>query len=175
MSARATRRAVLGALLALVSLAGCGYRIVGYGGKLPGGITRVEVPVFENVTARTDVGRVLTEDFISQLLGSAKLSVVAGEGAQALILGKVTAYRREPITFDSKEKPLENRLTLIMDVRLVSRGDNRLLFGEKAVTVRYDYPVKTDLQENDRLEDQALRSATKLMSEKLVSLMLESF
>ena len=62
-----------------------------------------------------------------------------------------------------------------MDVRLVSKGDKRLLFGEKAVTVRYDYPVKTDLQENDRLEDEALRSASKQMSQKLVSLMLESF
>ena len=175
MSARATRHAVLGALVALVVAGGCGYRIVGYGGQFPGGITRVEVPVFENVTARTDIGRVLTENFISQLLGSAKVSVVAGEGAQALILGKVTGYKREPITFDSKEKPLENRLTIVMDVRLVSKADQRLLFGEKAVTVRYDYPVKPDLQENDRLEDEALRSASKQMSQKLVSLMLEGF
>ena len=175
MSVRATRRAVLGALAALLVAAGCGYRIVGYGGQLPGGITRVEVPVFENITARTDVGRVLTENFISQMLGSTKVSVVKGEEAQALILGKVTGYKREPITFDSKAKPLENRLTIIIDVRLVSRGDKRLLFGEKAVTVRYDYPVKADLQENDRLEDEALRSASKQMSQKLVSLMLESF
>ena len=43
------------------------------------------------------------------------------------------------------------------------------------MTVRYDYPVKDDLQENDRLEDEALRSASKLMSQKLVSLMLEGF
>jgi hypothetical protein len=175
VSARATRRAVVGALVALALAAGCGYRIVGYGGQLPGGITRVEVPVFENITSRADVGRVLTENFISQLLGSAKVSVVSGEGAQALILGKVTSYKREPITFDSKEKPLENRLTIIMDVRLVSKVEQRLLFGEKAVTVRYDYPVKNDLQENDRLEDQAMRSALKQLSEKLVNLMLESF
>jgi hypothetical protein len=154
---------------------GCGYRLVGYGGQIPGGIGRVEVPVFENITPRTDIGRVLTESFISQLLGSAKVSVVSGEGAQALILGKVTGYKREPITFDSKEKPLENRLTIVMDVKLVSSVDKRLLFGEKAVTVRYDYPVKDDLQENDRLEDAALRSASKQMSQKLVSLMLERF
>ena len=87
----------------------------------------------------------------------------------------MTGYKRDPITFDSKQKPLENRLTIVMDVSLVSKSDKRTLFGEKAVTVRYDYPVKTDLQENDRLEDQAMRSASKQMSEKLVSLMLESF
>ena len=175
MSARATRHAVLGALVALVVAGGCGYRIVGYGGQLPGGITRVEVPVFENRTARADVGRVMTEDFIKRLLESAKVNVATGEGAQAVIKGTVTGYKREPITFDSTGKPLANRLTIIMDVRLVSRGDNRLLFGEKAVAVRYDYPVKTDLSENDRLEDQAMRSATAEMSQKLVSLMLESF
>lgn len=177
MSARPLRRrlAALGSLVLLALAAGCGYRVVGIGGQLPGGVTRVEVPVFENHTSRTDIGRVLTEDFINQLLGSAKLRVAAGEGAQALILGQVTGYKREPITFDSKQKPLENRLTIVMDVSLVSRLDKRLLFGEKAVTVRFDYPVKTDLQENDRLEDEAMRSASKQMSQKLVSLMLESF
>ena len=169
------RVAALGSLAALVFAGACGYRVVGIGGQLPGGVTRVEVPVFENQTSRNDIGRVMTEDFISQLLGSAKLNVVTGEGAQALVLGKVTSYKREPITFDSKQKPLENRLTIIMDVSLVTKTDRRLLFGEQAVTVRYDYPVKTDLQENDRLEDQALRAASKQMSQKLVSLMLESF
>ena len=176
MSARSIRRAALGSLVAALALAaGCGYRVVGYGGQLPGGVTRVEVPVFENLTARPDVARVLTEGFISELLGAAKLRVVPGEGAQALVLGTVTGYKREPITFDSKEKPLENRLTLVMDVSLVTRVDKHLLFGERGVTVRYDYPVKTDLQENDRLEDEAMRSAARQMSQKLVSLMLESF
>jgi hypothetical protein len=175
VSARALRLAALGSLAALALGGACGYRIVGIGGQLPGGITRVEVPVFENRTARTDVGRVLTEDFISRLLGSAKLAVVTGEEAQAVIKGTVTGYKRDPITFDSTKTPLENRLTITMDFSLVSKGDNRLLFGEKGVTVRYDYPVKADLQQNDRLEDQALRSATEQMSQKLVSLMLESF
>ena len=176
MSASARRSAVLAVLaVAGVSCVGCGYRIVGIGGQLPGGITRVEVPVFENRTTRTDVGRVLTESFISELLGSAKLRVVAGPEAEALVQGTVTTYKREPITFDSKQKPLENRLTIVMDVFLVSKGDQRVLFGEKAVSVRYDYAVKTDLQENDKLEEDALRAAAKQMSQKLVSLMLESF
>ena len=176
MSARAARLAALGALVALVLAGACGYRVVGYGGQLPGGITRVEVPVFENRTARTD-DRARADGGFHQpaaRVGQGERRR-RGEGAQALILGTVTGYKREPITFDSKEKPLENRLTIVMDVRLVSKGDKRLLFGEKAVTVRYDYPVKTDLQENDRLEDEAMRSASKQMSQKLVSLMLESF
>jgi len=175
VSARALRFTALGSLIALALAGACGYRIIGIGGQLPGGVTRVEVPVFENQTARADVGRLLTEDFINQLLGSAKLSVVTGEAAQSVIKGTVTGYKCEPITFDSKKKPLENRLTIIMDVSLVTRGDKRLLFGERAVTVRYDFPIRPDLQENDRLEDEALRSASKQMSQKLVSLILESF
>lgn len=165
----------VGALLLAALAAGCGYRIVGIGGQLPGGVTRVEVPVFENRTTRTDAGRVLTEDFIGQLLGSAKLRVVGAAEAEAQILGTVVSYKREPITFDSKQKPLENRLTIVMDVGLLRRKDGRLVYSETGVTVRYDYPVKTDLQENDRLEDEALRSAAKLMSQKLLGLMLEGF
>jgi len=101
VSARTLRFAALGSLVALVLGAACGYRIVGVGGQLPGGITRVEVPVFENHTARADVGRVMTEDFIKRLLESAKLTVASGEGAQAVIKGSVTSYKRDPITFDS--------------------------------------------------------------------------
>jgi len=176
VSARVRRCAVLAALLAVALAGSCGYRIVGVGGKLPGGVTRVEVPVFENHTPRTDAARIMTEDFITQLLGSAKLSVVSGnEVAQAVIQGSVTGYRREPITFDSKQKPLENSLTIVMDVSLVARDTKHVLFREKNVTVRFDFPVKSDLQENDRLEDEALRTVSKMMSQKLVSLMLESF
>ena len=175
MIPRGFRFAAFGLLVALAFAAGCGYRVVGIGGQLPGGITRVEVPVFENHTSRSDIGRVLTEDFIRRLLESAKLSVASGEGAQGVIQGTVTTYKNEPITFDSKQTPLENRLTVIMDVSLVTRGDKRVLFSEKAVSVRYDYAVKTDLQENDRLESEARRNASKEMSQKLVSLMLESF
>ncbi len=175
MSPTVRRPGVLGFLVVLTLLGACGYRIVGIGGQLPGGITLVEVPVFENRTTRTDVGRVLTEDFISQLLGAAKLRIAPGEESQATIRGTVTGYKREPITFDTKQKPLENRLTISMDVTLTARADKRVLFSETAVTVRYDYAVKTDLQENDRLEEEALRSASKLMSQKLCGLMLEGF
>jgi hypothetical protein len=169
------RCVALGALFAAALAGACGYRVVGLGGQLPGGVTRVDVPVFTNRTSRTDIGRVLTEAFIRQLQGAAKIRVVRFEEAQALIEGTVTVYKREPITFDSKETPLENRLTIVMDVRLVSREGNRPLFSEKAVTIRYDYPLQTDLQVNDRLEDEALIEASKLMSQKLVSLMLEGF
>jgi hypothetical protein len=175
LSGSSRRLAALGVLLAAALAGACGYRVVGLGGQLPGGVTRVEVPVFENRSSRTDIGRVLTEAFIRELQGAAKLRVVREEEAQAVIRGVITGYKREPITFDAKETPLENRLTIVMDVNLVPRGGNRPLFGEKAVSIRYDYPIQTDLQVNDRLEDQALLEASKLMSQKLVSLMLEGF
>lgn len=162
-------------VLAAVFAASCGYRIVGVGGQLPSGVTRVEVPIFENRTTRSNIGRVLTEDLISRLLGSGKVHVVGSGESQALIQGTVTSYKKEPITFDAKQRPLEMRLTVVVDAALITREDKRLIFEERNVTVRHDYPVKNDLQENDRLEDEALRNAAKLMSQKLVGLMLEGF
>lgn len=177
MSRGATLRRL--GLLALVfagALAGgCGYRIAGVGGQMPGGITRVEVPVFENRTARNDIGRILTEDFITQILGSGRVSIASGAEAQAVIRGVVTSYRKEPITFDSRQRPLENRVTVTMDVSLKTRPANRVLFLEKNVTIRQDFPVQSDLQASDRLEDEAVREASKQMSQKLVGLMLEGF
>lgn len=172
---RGLRACALAAAVALAGLPpGCGYRIVGMGGQLPGGIARVEVPIFENRTPRAEIGRLLSESFIGALLASGKVHV-SKEGAQGVIQGTVTAYRTEPITFDAKKKPLANRLTLVMDASLVTLPDRRVLFAEKGVTVRVDYQVKDDLQENDKLEDTARRNAVREMSEKLISLMLEGF
>ncbi len=95
--------------------------------------------------------------------------------ASNLIRGVVTGYKRDPITFDAKQRPLENRLTVVMDVLLATRGSEQVLFSEKAVTVRQDFPVGDDLQESDRSEQEALVAASELMSQKLVSLMLEGF
>jgi len=167
---------LIGVVAAALGLStGCGYGIVGVGGQLPGGISRVEVPIFENRTTRSDVGRVLAEDFISKLLASGKVGVTGGAEAQAVVRGVVTVYRLQPITFDAKEKPLTNRLTVVLDVSLVPRDAKRVLFAEKGVTIRYDYPLSSDMEENDRLEDEALRRASELMSQKLVGVMLEGF
>jgi hypothetical protein len=161
-----------GALLACLS---CGYQVVGLGGQLPGGFSRIEVPIFENRTTRTDVGRQLTEDFINRLVSSGKITMTKGPEAQAVIRGVVTAYRLEPITFDSNKKPLANRLTVVMDVSLVANEGGRVLFAEKGVSTRHDYALQDDLQENDRLEDEAVDRVSELMSQKLANLMLEGF
>ena len=174
MRRRIASGACAAALLAL-ALAACGYHIVGMGGRLPGGVTRVEVPIFENLTVRGDIGRLLTEDVIKELLASGKVQVVGAEEAQAVIRATVTTYKRDPITFDAKQKPLENRITIVMDAALVARPDERQLFTERNVVSRFDYPVTSNLQASDREEEQALRDAAKQMSQKLVSLMLEGF
>ena len=172
----ARRRAVaVAAAVAALLCAGCGYRVVGLGGQLPGGVTRVEIPIFENRTTRSDISRQLTEDFIDRLVGSGKVVVTRGAEAQAVIRGVVTAYRREPITFDSNQKPLANRLTVVMDVTLVANEGGRVLFAEKGVSARNDYIMGEDLEESDRREDEAVVRIAELMSQKLVNLMLEGF
>jgi hypothetical protein len=163
------------AAAALALCAACGYGVVGFGGKLPGGVNRVSVPLFENRTTRTDIGRKLTEDFIDKLVSSGKITVTHGEDAQAVIRGVVTAYNKEPITFDADRKPLANRLTVVMDVSLVSSEGGRILFEERGVAARWDYVLTSVLELNDRQEDDSVGNVSKLMSEKLVNLMLEGF
>lgn len=175
---RAVRVAACRVLLAVVAAslaAACGYRIAGLGGSLPGGVTRIEVPIFDNRTGRGDIGKVVTEDFIRELLAAGKVVLARGEEAEAVVRGTVTTYQKDPITFDAKQTPLENRLTVKVDIVLAARGGGRVLFAEKGVTVRQDFPVRSDLQENDRLEEEVLQSVSELMGQKLVSLMLEGF
>jgi len=167
--------ALAAALLAAGLAPGCGYRIAGLGGELPGGVRRVEVPIFQNHTVRPDLSRILTEEFIGDLIAAGKVEIAHGEAADAVVRGTAVSYKRDPITFDEAGKALENRITLVMDVSLERRSDKRTLFAERNVTIRYDYPSRGNLQEDDRLEEEAVRKAAEQMSQKLVSLMLEGF
>ena len=133
------------------------------------------MPVFENRTTRIDIGKLLTGDFINRLVGSGKITVARPADAQAAIRGVVTAYRKEPITFDMNRKPLANRLTIVMDVTLVTSEGGRTIFEERDVAARWDYALQDDLEANDRQEDDAVKRVSDLMSQKLVNLMLEGF
>ena len=90
-----------GAALLLTS---CGYNLVGRGGQFPAGVDKVSVPIFANETRDTEIARRLTNSFIAELVTSGRVQVVSEGEAEARILGAVTRYEIEPITFDVTRK-----------------------------------------------------------------------
>ena len=118
-----TRLATIIAGGALLS-ASCGYNLVGHGGQFPAGVTRVSVPIFANETRNTEIARRLTNTFVQELNARGKVSVVSQGEAQAEILGTVTRYEIEPITFDAERKATENRIIVAVDVSLTLKGED---------------------------------------------------
>ena len=162
-------------LLLLLTAPSCGYNLVGRGGQFPEGVERVAVPVFENRTGEVEVARRLRDDFIEELLGTGKVTVVSAGEAQAEVRGRVTAYTIEPITFDTNRRALENRVVLTMDVGFHLSGQQEPAFEEKGVSVYYEYPVASDLAAAEKAEEEALAYVAREMSQKMISLLTEGF
>ena len=80
---RRTTRNTLFAIFAL-SLAGCGYGLVGRGNNLPPDIRSVYIKPLENRTPRTQAEQFLTRAIADEMVTRQRFSVVASEtGADA--------------------------------------------------------------------------------------------
>ncbi len=155
--------------------AGCGYNLVGQGGKLPGDVTRVAVPMFTNQTKDTQIARIMTNDLIRALLAMGRVEVVPPEEAQAEIRGVVTRYEVERISFDTDRNVTENRLVVTVDVGLYLKGETEPHFQEKGVHGYREYSVEGDLTVERKEEDASRQLVATDISQKVISLMTGGF
>jgi len=160
---------------AALLLASCGYNLVGHGGQFPAGVEKVSVPIFANETRDTEIARRLTNTFVQELLARGNVQVVSQGEAQAKILGTVTRYEIEPITFDSTRKATENRIIVAVAVSLVLKGEEEPVFEEKDVTRYHEYPIPEDLALQQKEEDLAYREVSRELSQKIIAVMTEGF
>jgi len=111
MTARA--RYFLLAALAVV-LAGCGYHVAGKGGEMPGGVTEVSIPVFENRTAKPDIEGVITGAFVNEF----NTTVNVTGSAPAVLTGVVKEYNLNAVSYTKSDVNQEYRLTVVLDLVL---------------------------------------------------------
>lgn len=103
---RAGARAAVarGLLLALLALAGCGYRFAAPGAALPGGVRAVAVPMLSNRTAEPSADAALTLALREQLARAGRLAagvpdavlegtLLSVSGAPLLTAGPLPVYR----------------------------------------------------------------------------------
>jgi outer membrane lipopolysaccharide assembly protein LptE/RlpB len=153
----------------------CGYNLVGRGGQFPAGVDKVSVPIFANETRDTEIARRLTNSFVAEMVTSGRVQVVSEGEAEARILGTVTRYEIEPITFNVTRKATENRIIVAVDVSLVLKGEEEPVFEQKDVTRYHEYPISEDLALQQREEDLAYREVSRELSQRIIALMTGGF
>lgn len=124
----------ISALILLLSLAGCGYtqKVV-----LPGGIQTIYVQTFKNAIPAAEIYAYrpglemdVTSAVIKRFNFDGNLRVVSKEKADAVLEGSIIAYEQEALRFTTADRPLEQRLHLVVDIKLINQKTSEVIFHE---------------------------------------------
>lgn len=120
--------------LLVLSLTSCGYtqKVV-----LPGGIQTIYVPTFRNAIPAAEIYAYrpglemdITNAVIKRFNFDGNLRVVRKEKADAVLEGAIIAYEQEPLRYTTADRPLEQRLHLVVDIKLVNQKTGEVIFHE---------------------------------------------
>ncbi|MEE9217653.1 MAG: LptE family protein [Acidobacteriota bacterium] len=165
----------LGLAAGLVTVAACGYHLVGRSGSLPEGVTSVGVPVFENRSRQPEVAQRFTEQVIEELSARSSVRILPGpEGADALLRGVISGYESTPVLLSPEGRARRYEVTVTASVRLEDLRHDRTLWANDQFVFRRQY----DVPEDESFFDQqivAIETVAREFAESVVTAMLEGF
>jgi outer membrane lipopolysaccharide assembly protein LptE/RlpB len=159
-------------LLAVALAAGCGYS---WRGTLPGHLRTIAVPTFANRTSEPGADSVVTRAVVEAFSTSGRLQVVPPERADAVLEGEVTGYEIQSIAFDPRANVRLYRLVITVNLRLLDRVHDRVLFERTGHREQADFRVAGAVSETIAREAGALRSAATDVGRAIVALTLDRF
>ena len=162
--------------LLVVTLAGCGYSLVGRGSNLPPEVRRVLLMPLENATPRSRVDQILTRALSTELVNRKRFEVLSSaEGADAVLTGTVSSFTLRPVTFDDEGRATEYEIAIVVSVKLKQVAPETLLYANDSYLFRSSYEVQaSELGFQDR-ETPAIEATAKDFAESLVTDLLEGF
>ena len=120
---------IIGGLLLLPALGGCGYQFVGEGSLLPADARTVYVEPFVNRSREVGMDKELTSAVRSEFYRRGKLKVVDySEGADVILTGVIRSLESTVASVNRKDEVLQYESVLIMDVILRRRQPNEILW-----------------------------------------------
>lgn len=172
MKRKADKRLIVWFLLvACVFISGCGYHISGIGGRLPGDIGSISIPVFLNSTSKPDIEAVVTSAFVSEFVTTVNVS----DDAEARLLGEIRSYSLTPVSYTKKDVTQEYRLRLSISLKMLSR-DGRVLWQEDGIEDYEDFQVNAaDMSATRDAELKAFKKLTSDTARLVKERMLEGF
>lgn len=174
------QRAAAAALVCL-TLAGCGYTLVGQGSNIPDDVEQVFVEPLENQTPRAQVEQILTAAIVDELVTRRRFEVVNDRAsADAILSGSVTEFLLRPLTFDAEG--LANNLEVAITGDMIfarpappGEEQGEVLWSNSRYIFREDYPVDDPGLGFQERETEALEETSEAFAETLVTDLLEGF
>lgn len=170
------RGAVASAIVLLGLLVGCGYQLSGKNTFLPERIKVIFVAPFENRTTRPEIEQRVTEAVAKELSKRGGYRVIASaEGADAILQGAITEYRRNPVAFNAQGRAVRIETVVTLQASLRDLGSSELLWSQGSLVFRQQYDVSEAEATYFDQESTALSEIAQGVASTLVSSIFEGF
>lgn len=166
------KRSILLILFFISALTGCGYHIAGKGGKMPGGITSLSIPVFTNNTAKPDIEAQVTSAFVNEFVNT----VVVKDKGDAVMSGVIKSYSLTAVSYTKSDVNQEYRLAVIMSLKIVRQGTGEVLWEDDNVIDTEDFTVDIrSVTATKEAEDEALKKISRDTARALKERIMNDF
>ena len=170
---RQTLFALILFLFLMVHASSCGYRMAGRG-KLPGGVSRVSVGMFENRTVQEEAGQIFSKALVQELVRFSHGNVVTKSRAQAFISGVVRSVSMGALTRSSDDSVLERRITVVLDMEM--RGtDGELIWSRRGISHEDVCRVSQVNVTDEEVKKVVLGEMAQRVAQRIVGIMTDDF
>ena len=160
-------------VLLLLFVAGCGYQFAG--GKLPGDVQYLSLPIAINKTAEPLLENVLSAPLSAVLARQQHIELVeSDELAEAVLQATITDYTVVPISYSSNDRISAFNASLTINFTLRRQVDGKLIWqGTLQRQTTYSAAADKNLQED--LESIAIESMAKDIADDLIYRLVTRF
>lgn len=164
---------IIGIILLLLSLFGCGYRLPheAVSSDLAG--KSVRVAIFGNRTFRPNLEAVVTNRIIDEFAQHPGLRVVSGD-ADLVLNGEVISYSNVPVSYSAADIVREYRAGVTVEATL-RRSDSQKIVWKGNVSATQTYPANLTIAFQQNSEEAAVQELARVLAQKLYVEISEDF
>jgi hypothetical protein len=151
----------------LSAVTGCGYRLESGTARFTDPSVRMDVPPFANRSTTPDAGAVVAARFREELRRSGFRGTFGDIGANYLVEGTVREVRSDLFSQGADRFALENRLTLIVDIRVVEAVRGGVIWKESGLSETASYYSGADAQYTEANRRAAFEQVVRRMAVRL--------
>lgn len=151
----------------LCAVAGCGYRLESGTSRFTDPAVRMDLSPFANRSTTPDAGAVVAARLREELRRSGFRGSFGNVGANYLIEGKVSEIRSDIFSHGADRFSLENRLTLVVDIRVVELFRGSVLWKESGLRETASFFSGADAQYTEANRRAAFEEAARRMAVRL--------
>jgi outer membrane lipopolysaccharide assembly protein LptE/RlpB len=156
--------------------AGCGYHVTGNVVDLPGGVSKVHIVLFANLTKEPYIDSVFTDSMSWRLLRHHNIELVEdADVADAVLGGVITQYHVAASAYDAQDTIQSYRVTMRVKAKLTRVEDGKILWHGDAIRYQDFVSSDVDISAQEGLEVAARKNVSDRLAEDLSWQMASGF